>query len=130
MSKAYEFLKECGVFYVATVNGSKPAVRPFGALMEYKGKMYICTGNFKEVYKQMKANPAVQLSSTKPKSHDWIRVNAVAVEDTDIAAKEAMLAACPALVNLFKSADNPVFAVFALTEVNGFIFKDGKNEEF
>lgn len=130
MSKAFDFIKECGIFYVGTVNGTRPAVRPFGAIMEYDGRMYICTANTKEVYKQLLANPCVQLSATKGRSYEWIRLNADAVEDKELAAKKAMIDACPALVNIFGSAENPVFAVFALEKVSGFIANGPQIERF
>ena len=57
MSMTYEFLKECGVFYVLTLNGDFPAGRPFGAVMEHEGDLYISTGDMKDVYKQLKINP-------------------------------------------------------------------------
>lgn len=52
MSKAYEFLKECGYFYVLTINGDYPAGRPFGAVMECDGKLYISTNNGNQAHKQ------------------------------------------------------------------------------
>lgn len=117
MSKAFDLLKEYGVFYLATVreNGA-PAVRPFGAVMEHEGVLYICTANVKEVYKQLKAAPNIELAAVKPASHDWLRISGKAVETQDIALKEKMLTACPSLVNHFQSAGNPVFALFAITE--------------
>ena len=61
MKKIYEYLKNCGTFYLATVKGDKPQVRPFGAVCEFEGKLYIVTNNQKDVYKQMKANPNVAI---------------------------------------------------------------------
>lgn len=130
MSKAYDFLKANGVFYVATVNKGMPAVRPFGAIMELDGVMYICTANVKEVYKEMLECPYIQLSSTKPATHDWIRVKAKAVEKKDMALKEAMMKACPNLLNIYQSSTNPVFTVFALTEVSGTLYVDNKGTDF
>ena len=54
MSKVYEFLKECGYFYVLTFNEDFPAGRPFGAVMEYNNKLYISTNNENQAHKQLK----------------------------------------------------------------------------
>lgn len=124
MSKAFELLKEYGVFYVATVKDGKPAVRPFGAVMEYKGEIYIATANVKEVYKQLKADPSVQLAAWKTGTHDWIRISGKAVEKNDKETKQAMLDACPVLVPIFQSADNPVYTTFAVTDAEAVLYTD------
>lgn len=70
MSKVFDLLKEYGVFYVATVNNGLPAVRPFGAVMEYNGELYLATANFKDVYKQLKAEKMYSWQLLKPPA--WI----------------------------------------------------------
>lgn len=122
MSKAFDLLKEYGVFYVATVNGGKPAVRPFGAVMEYKGEIHIATANVKDVYKQLKADPCVQLAAWKAGTHDWIRITGKAEERNDKETKQAMLDACPVLKPIFGSADNPVYTTFAVTEAEAVLY--------
>ncbi len=74
MSKTFEFLNDCGVFFVTTVNENLPAARPFGAVMEYEGELYLSTGNTKDVYFQMKKNPNIQVVALKHDTRDWIRV--------------------------------------------------------
>ena len=72
MKEVYDFLKKCGVFYIATVDGDQPRVRPFGALNIFEDKLYIQTGKVKNVAKQMEANPKVEISAfTEGK---WIRL--------------------------------------------------------
>ena len=56
MNKALEFLQESGIFYLATTEGDQPRVRPFGAVFEYEGKLYIVTNNTKKCFKQMLEN--------------------------------------------------------------------------
>ena len=56
MNEVIKYLQECGTFYLATVEGDQPHVRPFGAVCEFEGKLYIVTNNKKDVYNQMKAN--------------------------------------------------------------------------
>lgn len=65
MSKAYEFLKECGYFYVLTINDGFPAGRPFGAVMEYNNKLYISTNNENQAHKQLRKNSNIQILSKK-----------------------------------------------------------------
>lgn len=114
MEKIYEFLKECKVFWVSTVNNGKPANRPFGAVMEYRNNLYISTGNFKEVYKQMISNPFIQITALKPGTRQWIRVNGKVEEEKEIAIKKIMLLEYPILTKYFKSAEQKDFAVFKI----------------
>ena len=89
MKEIYEYLKNCGTFYLATVDGDKPQVRPFGAVCEFEGKLYFVTNNQKEVYKQMKANPNVAICGMYKGT--WIRVSGVVEEDTRREARVAMM---------------------------------------
>ena len=61
MNKIYAFLKEAGVFYLATVDGDRPRLRPLGAVLEADGKVIFGVGDFKEVYRQMLKNPNVEI---------------------------------------------------------------------
>lgn len=115
MNKVVEALKEVGTFYVATIDGDQARVRPFSSVTEFEGKIYLCTGNKKEVYKQMKTNPKIALSGMNEKG-EWIRVTAAAVEDERIEAQEAMLADPTGPSQLYKAGDG-VFAVFKLEDV-------------
>ena len=103
MNEVYEFLKNCGVYYLATVEGDKPRVRPFGTVDIFEDKLYIQTGKVKEVAKQMKANPNVEISGMY--EGKWIRVSAEAILDERIEAAEHMLEAYPSLKNMYKAGD-------------------------
>lgn len=117
MSRTFDLLKAYGVFYLATVRqDGTPAVRPFGAVMEQEGVLYISTARAKAVYKQLLEHPAVELAAVRAGSHDWLRVRGKVAEVRDIALKEKMLAACPALARHFQSAADPALALFAVTE--------------
>lgn len=129
MSKVFELLKEYGVFYVATVKDGMPAVRPFGAVMEYNNELYIATANFKEVYKQFKEEKNVQLAATKAGTLDWLRITGTAEEVAEMGIKEKMLEACPVLADIFKSADNEVFAVFCIKNMHATNYTAGGCEE-
>ena len=80
MNKIVEELRQVKVFYIATIEGDQPRLRPFGSILEYEENAYICSGNFKDFYKQIKANPKVELCGMYP-NFDWLRVAATLVED-------------------------------------------------
>lgn len=96
MNEVYEFLKKCGVYYLATVEGDQPRVRPFGTYDLFEDKLYIQTGKRKPVAHQMKANPKVEISAMSPEGK-WIRITAEAVLDDNVAAQDHMLASYPSL---------------------------------
>ena len=112
MSQIYDFLKDCGVFYVLTINGDRPAGRPFGAVMEHNGDLYLSTGNTKEVYRQIKDCPYVQIIAQKAGTRNWMRVHGTAEECTDTSMKTLMIDACPILTKRYESPDDPLFALF------------------
>lgn len=104
MKEVYDFLKKCGVFYIATVDGDQPRVRPFGALNIFEDKLYIQTGKVKNVAKQMEANPKVEISAfTEGK---WIRLTGEVVEDSRREAKVSMLDANPELKGMYSPDDD------------------------
>ena len=117
MSSTYEFLKQCGTFFVTTINNTVPAARPFGAVMEYEGELYISTANTKEVYSQLIKNPFIQIVAIKPGTRDWIRISGKAIEIDDLDIKQAMLDTCPVLLNRFSTKECDYFALFKISEM-------------
>ena len=89
MEKVCEFLKSAGVYYLATVEGDQPRVRPFGTAHIFDGKLYIQTGKVKPVSKQLAANPKCEICAFK--DGVWLRVAAELVEDERVEAKKSML---------------------------------------
>ena len=114
MSQAYEFIKECGAFFVLTINNDFPAGRPFGAIMEYEDKLYIATADTKAVYNQLKDNSNMQIIALKSGTRSWVRVSGIATECNDITIKQRMLDECPVLSKHYTSADMPHYNVFAI----------------
>ena len=104
MIRVYEFLKSAGVYYLATVEGDQPRVRPFGTIDIFEDKLYIQTGKVKPVAHQMKANPKVELSAMTPDGK-WIRIAAEAVLDDNIEAQTHMLDAYPNLKSMYQPGD-------------------------
>ena len=103
MNEVYEFLKSCGTYYLATVDGDQPRVRPFGTVDIFDGGLYIQTGKKKDVAKQLKSNPKVELCAFK--AGKWIRVAATAVLDERIEAQEHMLESFPSLKGMYQAGD-------------------------
>lgn len=127
MNEVLNFLNECGVFFVSTVHGNEPKVRPFSFVMEYEGKLCFGTNNKKPIYAQLTANPNVEISATN-KDMEWIRLNGKAVFCTTKDAKAKALDAMPALKNIY-SADDELFEIFYLDKaVATFCSMSGDNK--
>lgn len=103
MEKVVEFLKNAEVYYLATVEGDQPRVRPFGTAHIFEGKMYIQTGKVKDVSKQIHANPKVEICAFK--DGEWLRVAGELVEDDRREARQSMLDAYPSLQNMYSADD-------------------------
>lgn len=112
MSKEYEFLKECGYFYVLTLNDGFPAGRPFGAVMEYDNKLYISTNSENQVHKQLRENGNIQILSKKERTREWLRITGKATECEDMKMKQKMLDECPILSKHFSSAEEEKYLLF------------------
>ncbi len=127
MNKIVEFLNDTKIFYLATIDGDKPRVRPFGAVMEKDGKIYFCTNNQKDVYRQMRKNPNIEISATK-ENGDWLRLSGKAVFDSSKDTKQTMLDECPVLKTMY-SADDGKFEIFYITNASATVFSlCGKKE--
>ena len=104
MEEVYQFLKEAGTYYLATVEGDQPRVRPFGTVNIFDGKLYIQTGKVKPVSKQMMANPKVEICAFH--KGQWVRIQALAIEDDRVEAKKSMLDAYPNLRGRYDENDD------------------------
>ena len=105
MKEVYDFLKECGTYYLATVEDDQPRVRPFGSLAIFEGKLYFQTGKIKDVSRQMGINPKIEICAYDGKGA-WVRVQAVAVDDSRREAKQFLLDAHPTLKNRYSADDD------------------------
>ena len=103
MERVCNFLKEAGVYYLATVEGDQPRVRPFGTINEFEGKFYIQTGKVKPTSKQLLANPKAEICAFIDGA--WIRIACELVEDDRFEAKKAMLDAYPTLRGMYDEND-------------------------
>lgn len=111
MQEVYDFLKKCGTYYLATVEGDQARVRPFGTIDWFDGHLTFQTGKVKNVSKQILENPHVEICAFDGKQ--WLRVAATAVEDPRIEAQEHMLAAYPSLQKMYQAGDGNT-QIFAL----------------
>lgn len=113
MERVEKFLKDAGTYYLATMDGDQPRVRPFGTIHNYEGRLYIQTGKSKDVSKQIHANPKVEICACM--GPEWLRVSATLVEDDRREARQSMLDAYPSLQGMY-SADDGNTEVFYLED--------------
>ncbi len=104
MKKVYDFIKKCGTYYLATVDGDQPRVRPFGTILLFEDKLYIQTGKSKDVSKQIQANPKAEICCFAEGT--WLRVAGELVRDERREVKKAMLDDYPDLRGMYSEDDD------------------------
>jgi len=104
IKEVYEYLKKCGTYYLATVEGDQPRVRPFGTVDIFEGKLYIQTGKVKAVSRQIQTNPKVELCACA--GDTWLRVAGRLVRDDRVEAKKHMLDNYPELWAMYSPEDD------------------------
>ncbi len=127
MSKLNDFITEAGVFYLATEDGKQPKVRPLGAHLEEGGKLYFTVGNHKDVYKQMVANPLVEIVAYKDRQ--WIRYTGRAVFDEEPLYVEKILTLLPHLRKVYNEDTGNKMVIFHLEEAQAFLYDIAGNSE-
>ncbi len=115
MDEVLQLLRAARVFYFATTEDGQPRVRPFGFAMVFEGKLYFTTGNKKPVYRQLQADPRVEMSGMVSES-DWIRLSGKAVFDGSMAAKKKAFELYPGFAGLYGTPESPDFEVFYLQD--------------
>ena len=103
MKRVLDFLKKAEVYYLATVEGNQPRVRPFGTINEFEGKLYVQTGKVKPTSKQLVANPKAEICAFSDGA--WIRVECELIEDDRFEARKSMLDAYPNLRRMYDEND-------------------------
>ena len=126
MKRVLDFLKKAEVYYLATVEGDQPRVRPFGTVNEFEGKLYIQTGKVKPTSRQLTANPKAEICAFCDGA--WIRVSCVLVDDDRVEAKKSMLDAYPNLRGMYDENDNNT-QVFYMTDAVATISSFGSKSE-
>jgi len=103
MERVVKFLKDAEIYYLATVEGDQPRVRPFGTAHIFEGKLYIQTGKVKDVSKQLMENPKAEICAFK--DGEWIRIAGELIEDDRVEARQSMLDAYPSLQKMYVADD-------------------------
>ncbi|MDR1175883.1 MAG: pyridoxamine 5'-phosphate oxidase family protein [Treponema sp.] len=114
MKEVIRFLNDCKVYYLATLDGDQPRVRPLGFVMEYDGKLSFCTNNKKDMFKQMKLNPRVEIS-TASSDGKTLRITGTVGFNPSRAAREKALEIMPLLGNMY-SVDDGMFEIFYIDQ--------------
>ena len=125
MREIYDFLKKCGHYYIATMEADQPRVRPFGTQAIFEGKLYIQTGKVKDVSKQMSINPKIEICAYDGKG-TWLRVQAVAVNDDRIEAKQFVLDTHPELEGMYSANDDIIQVLYLKDAVARFYSFSGE----
>ncbi len=115
MKEVQAYLKECGAFFIATVDGDQPRVRPFGVSEIIDGRLYIMTGKVKDVYKQIAKNGKFEICALKKSGAEWLRLSGTLVNTETLAVKEEFLNRNPGLKSMYK-ADDDNMAVLQITD--------------
>ena len=110
MNEVYEFLKQAKIYYLATVEGDRPRVRPFGTVDIFEGRLYIQTGKSKSVSKQLQINPNAELCAFM--DGRWLRVSGTLRRDDRVEAKAHMLDSYPELKAMYSADDDNTEVLF------------------
>ena len=103
MERVCQFLKDAQTYYLATVEGEQPRVRPFGTAHIFEGKLYIQTGKAKPVSRQLHVNPRAEICAFH--NGVWLRVAGELIEDDRVEARKSMLDAYPSLRAMYDEND-------------------------
>ena len=113
MREIIGFLSANPMGSLATVDGSKPQVRPWGFMLEKEGKLWFCTGNNKPVFQQLQKNPAIAFCSTS-KEMVTVRLQGEVIFSSDLAMKKTIIENNAMVKSVYQTADNPIFEIFYL----------------
>lgn len=112
MKEVLDFIKKCGTYYLATVEGDQPRVRPFGTIEIFENKLYLQMGKVKNVSKQLAANPKAEICCFDGASGTWLRLCGELVNDDRVEAKKHMLDCYPNLRGMYNENDDNTQVLF------------------
>ncbi len=121
MQEVIDFLYANPMGCLGTVDNGKPHVRPWGFMLAENGKLWFCTANTKEVFRQLQNNPAIEFSSTS-KDYVTVRISGKVTFSKDLDMKKKILAHSEMVRNIYKTPDNPVFEIFYLEHGKAIMF--------
>ncbi|MBQ6477862.1 MAG: pyridoxamine 5'-phosphate oxidase family protein [Erysipelotrichaceae bacterium] len=123
MKEVLDFIKSCGVYYLATLEGDQPRVRPFGTAEEFEGKLYIQTGKKKDCYRQLLVDPKAEICCFK--DGRWLRLTGKLIPDDRVEAKKDMLDKNPSLRGMYdENDDNTIVLYFEEAEATFYSFTE------
>ena len=128
VEKVCQFLDDAGTYYLATVEGDKPRVRPFGTVLLYDGKLYIQTGKIKPVSKQLAANPKAEICAFH--NGTWVRIAGELINDDNREVMTAMLEKMPALKAMYSPDDGNMQVLYFKNATATFASFGGAPETF
>ena len=120
MQEICQFVKDCGYYMIATVEGDQPRVRPFGTIHIFEDKLYIQTGHKKRTAQQLAQNGKVELCAYNTEAHTWIRICGTLIEDPRVEAKKSMLDEYSELRSMYDENDDNT-AVYYFTDATAWI---------
>ena len=120
MQEVQAYWRDCGVFYIATVDGDQPRVRPFGVSEIIDGRLYIMTGKVKDVYKQMGKNGKFEICAMKKSGVEWMRLSGTLVPDETLAVKEEFLNRNEGLKAMYKADDDNMAVLYVTNATASF----------
>jgi uncharacterized pyridoxamine 5'-phosphate oxidase family protein len=121
MQQVVELIHKAGIFHIATIDGDRPRVRPFGLIMLFEDKLYFTTSNRKDFYYQLQKNPYVEISAMIDE-HRWMRLEGKAVFDGNLEAKKQAFEMYPDFQRMYQFPENPNFEVFYLDEPSAILY--------
>ncbi|MCL2093961.1 MAG: pyridoxamine 5'-phosphate oxidase family protein [Treponema sp.] len=125
MGKGADFLREAGVYFIATSHEGQPELRPFGSNMEYQGKFYFSMGKSKKVFQQITSNPKISISAMKV-NRDWIRIYGKAVLDESEEARNHCFDQAPRIKVMYQGNLSEC-GFFYLEEALCLVYEAGKD---
>lgn len=123
MEEILDFLAKCRTFYVGTVDkNNQPRVRPFGFVMEWEGKITLCTSVEKPVYQQLQNNPRIEICAFMPELMQWMRISGEVKFTNEITAKRKVLEVMPELKKIYQSEENPLLTCFSIDKGEAVVY--------
>ena len=120
MNRIDEFLTEAGTFFLATADGVQPKLRPLGSHFVMDGRLIFGVGDFKDVYRQMLANPQVEIAACRKDGH-WLRYTGRAVFETEPKFEQEALSRNPGLRKIYNEETGHHMAMFHLEDASAVI---------
>ena len=129
MQRIIDFLNDAGCYFLATAVGDGVSVRPFGSNLLFEGRLYMCMGDFKDVYKQLQANPKIAIAALGDEGK-WLRITGDVVFDTRPEPVEAMYRLIPSLKELYDEEERKLQVCYIDNGYAQFYSADGEEEDF